>query len=215
MRRVQQLKPIQYDPILLLVSSAHQRSNRSHQSLNALGCDQGLLSVFYRAKNRWAKVAMKVISMSRPMITAPMAQTIGEKLSNEAHKTLESFLGVLTRQRKKAVKQLDGQMLDMSEAITSVAAAANGRKSGTVLASIQSTITRLANGETAAPAAPTPIRSSRQGSPLLEECRLVWRQGMTPKQLAAKVGCSEKTAQRHIKTLSQSFAVTKRVAAVK
>jgi uncharacterized membrane protein YhdT len=154
---------------------------------------------------RWLEIAIRSLGPAvfffLTAFGAPLAKTIGEKLGEEAHKTLEAFLGVLTRQRKRAIKKIDGEMLDMSEAINNVAAAANERKSGTVLASIQSTITRLANGQSGAPAAPTPVRASRRGSPLLEECRLVWRRGMTPQELAARVGCSDKTARRHINTL--------------
>lgn len=141
---------------------------------------------------------------------APAAKTIGEKLGDESHKTLGSFLRVLTRQRKRAIKKIDADLTDMSDAINVVAGAANERRAGGVLASVQSAIARLAQGQPVS--APPPqsrsassIRSTRSA---LEECRLVWHEGMTPKELAAKVGCSEKTARRHIKTLQDAFVVT-------
>lgn len=140
---------------------------------------------------------------------APLAKTIGEKLGDESHKTLEAFLGVLKHQRQRAIKEIDGKMLDMSEAITTVAAAANEKKSGAILASIQSTITRLANGESAPPATvmpTTPTQTPARGhstKPFEERCRLVWRDGMNAEELARKVGCSTKTAGRYIKKFQE------------
>jgi hypothetical protein len=143
--------------------------------------------------------------MCARLLTRPARRfASGVKLSDEAHKTLESFLGVLTRQRKKAIKQLDGQIVDMSEAIVTVAKAARKKKSGSVLASIQSTITRLAaHGESAASLtiAPPPLPVRGRMASLLEQCRLEWRRGMTLQQLAARVDCSDKTARRHINTI--------------
>jgi hypothetical protein len=98
--------------------------------------------------------------------------------------------------------ELDGQMVDMSEAIVTVATAANEKKTGSILASIQSTITRLARGESAAPQiiAPPPLPRGRT-APLLEQCRLEWRRGMEQKELARRVNCSTKAARRHTATL--------------
>jgi hypothetical protein len=56
---------------------------------------------------------------------APLAKTFGEKLSEEAHKTLEAFLGVLTNQRKRVIKEIDGRIVDIGEPIITVANAAN------------------------------------------------------------------------------------------
>ncbi len=110
---------------------------------------------------------------------------------------------MLTRQRKQAITELDGTMVDMSEAIVTVATAANEKKTGNILASIQSTITRLARGESAAPQviAPPPLPLRGRTAPLLEQCRLEWRRGMKADELARRVGCSTKTARRHIATL--------------
>lgn len=148
---------------------------------------------------------------------APMAKTIGEKLAEEAHKTLDSFVDVLTNQRKRAIKKVDGKVLDMTDAIQTVAAAANERRNGVVLASVQGAITRLASLEpgqvvieSATPPPPIPLRNT--GS-LLEQCRMVYQFGMAPQELAAKVGCSVKTARRHIATLTnESFAMSRREA---
>lgn len=135
---------------------------------------------------------------------APFAKTMGEKIADESHKMLEAFLGVLKNQRNRAIKEIDGKMVDMSEAITTVAAAANEKKSGAILASIQSTITRLATGESApqTPALPAP-RASRRGSSLLDLSREHYRLGMTPHELADRTGTSTKTAGRHIKLFQQ------------
>lgn len=113
----------------------------------------------------------------------------------------------LTRKRKRAIAERDRQMVDMSEAIITVAAAGNEKKTGSVLASIQSTITRLARGESAVASstvAPPPLPRTWTAA-MLESCRLEWRRGMKPDELARRVGCSEKTARVTLTPSRQSW----------
>lgn len=150
---------------------------------------------------------------------APLAKTIGEKLGEEAHKTLESFLGVVKKQRKNAIKQIDAQMVDMAPAIQTVASAAREPKVGAVLASVQGAIVGLAKGEappvSAAPSSIPAPRSGHSTKSYEEACRTAWREGMGADELAGIVGCSPKTAARYVKKFQDAFVVSPRITAVK
>ena len=93
-------------------------------------------------------------------------------------------------------------VLRMVQTVNDQGVASFNRVPITILASIQSTITRLARGESAvSQVVPPPPLPRGRTAPLLEQCRLEWRRGMKADELARRVGCSTKTARRHIATL--------------
>lgn len=150
---------------------------------------------------------------------APLAKTVGEKLLKESHDTLEAFLDVVKNQRKRAVKKIDTEIVDMGSAIRTVASAAKENRVGDVLAEVQGAIVGLARGESG-PGSPqsapsTAPRSGHSTKSYEEACRVAWREGMTAAELASKVGCSVKTADRYVKKFQESFAVTPRISALK
>ncbi len=87
---------------------------------------------------RWVDILVRAVGPAvfffLTAFGAPLAKTLGEKLSEEAHRTLEAFLGILTNQRKRVIKEIDGRVIDMGEPILTVAGAANEKRSGQLIA---------------------------------------------------------------------------------
>lgn len=93
---------------------------------------------------RWLDIIIRAVG-------APLARTMGEKVAEQSHKTLEAFLGVVKYQRKQAIKQINGEIVDMGDASQPIAAAANEKRAGSVLASVQGAIVGLARAESSSP----------------------------------------------------------------
>lgn len=159
---------------------------------------------------RWVDILVRAVGPAvfffLTAFAAPLAKTLGEKLSEEAHRTLEAFLGVLTNQRKRVIKEIDGRIVDMGEPILTVANAANEKRSGALIATVQGALTRLSTGEASPqlslPAPKARSTTGRNTTSRLEDSRAVYRYGMPKEELARQVGVSVKTAGRHIAILN-------------
>jgi hypothetical protein len=145
---------------------------------------------------------------------APQAQTLGERMNAEAHRTLGQFLKVLKNQRKGALKLLRQRHVDMGQAIEAVGTAANEKKAAQMIALVQNAIVQLANGATpqqaaeiAQPSVPTVklIGRAKAGSPQ-DRCRRAYRDGMTYRDLMKAAQVSESTAKRYIKQFARELS---------
>jgi hypothetical protein len=143
---------------------------------------------------------------------AKQAETIGESMNSEAHRTLVQFLKVLRRQRKQALAVIKKQPVDMSQAIEAVGTAANEKKAATMIGLVQRAIVRLASGTSpevaAREATPTPVTqrlAGKRGTPA-DRCRRAYRQGMGWRQLMTAAQVSESTAKRYAKQFDKEMS---------
>lgn len=171
---------------------------------NALGLPPGVEYVIRAA-------AVPLFFMGAAFL-AQQAETVGESINSEAHRTLRQFLKVLRRQRGTMLGKLKKRQVDMSEAIEAVGTAANERKAATMIALVQRALVRLSLGATpdqaareAQPAPPTQKLQGKRGTPA-DRCRRAYRPGMTWKQLKVAAQVSDSTAKRYIKQFARELS---------
>lgn len=147
---------------------------------------------------------------------ARQAETIGESINREAHRTLVQFLEVPRRQRGQALKVIKNQPVDLSQTLEAVETAANGKKWATIIALVQKAIVEVANGtrpadaaretEAAAGVAAGPTRKPPMKGTTQDRCRRAYRRGLSWRQLMTAAHVSESTTKRYINTFSQELA---------